>query len=207
MREIAEPGLGSRGDARSPGLGGYALAAWGVLGFLALIASAIWRLAPVAAEPLRAEMLAWWQGVLYAGWVAFMVYSEAYRGFHLQVAPRMTARALYLARNPTPVFAVLAPMFCMGLIHATRRRLITSWVVLGGIVLLVVSVRYLPQPWRGMVDGGVVVGLALGGLSVLAFFARGLLGAGSQVSPEVPERARAPAAAGGAGPDVGARAA
>jgi hypothetical protein len=166
---------------------GYAIAAWGVLGFLALLGSAIWRLTPVALEPIRAGMLAWWQAGLYLGWVGFMVYSEGYRGFHLQVAPRVTARSLYLARNPRPLFALLAPLFCMGLIHATRRRLITSWIVLGAIVSLVVMVRQLPQPWRGIVDGGVVLGLALGATSIVWFFARALAGAEVSASPEVPD--------------------
>lgn len=168
---------------------GYAIACWGVLGFLALLGSAIWRLTPVALEPIRAGMLAWWQVGLYAGWVTFMVYSEGYRGFHLQVAPRVTARSLHLARNPRPLFALLAPMYCMGLIHATRRRLITSWVVLLAIVSLVITVRQLPQPWRGMIDGGVVLGLALGAASIVWYFTRALAGAPVEASPEVPGEA------------------
>jgi hypothetical protein len=169
------------------GVGGLLVACWGVLGFLALLGSALWRLAPVALEPLSAGMLAWWQGGLYLAWVVFMVYSEGYRGFHLQVAPRVTARALYLARNPRPLWALLAPMFCMGLIHATRRRLVTSWIVLVAIVTLVIAVRQLPQPWRGMVDGGVVLGLAVGAASIVLFFARGLQLGASEASPEVPD--------------------
>ncbi len=174
----------------SLGARGYAIACWGVLGFVLLLSSAVWRLAPVALEPIRADMLAWWQAGLYGAWVVFMIYSEGYRGFHRQVAPRVTARALHLARQPRPLFVLLAPMYSMGLIHATRRRLITSWIVLVAIVALVVSVRQLPQPYRGMIDGGVVLGLAVGAASVLLFFARGVFGGVVCASPELPEAAR-----------------
>jgi hypothetical protein len=184
---MPEPTRASARALPAVGLGGLLIACWGVLGFLALLGSAVWRLTPVALEPLQANMLAWWQGGLYLAWVVFMVYSEGYRGFHRQVAPRVTARALYLARRPRPLFAVLAPMFCMGLIHATRRRLITSWIVLTAIASLVIAVRQLPQPWRGMVDGGVVLGLAMGAASIVLLFARGVIFGVSEASPEVPE--------------------
>jgi hypothetical protein len=69
---------------------------------------------------------------------------------------------------------LLGPMFCMALFHARRRNLIVAWTLLGGIILLVTLVRMLPQPWRGIVDAGVVVGLVWGTLSILVFFARAI---------------------------------
>jgi uncharacterized membrane protein YkgB len=62
----------------------------------------------------------------------------------------------------------------MGFFHATRRRQVTSILVTAGIVVMVVLVRQLAQPWRGIVDLGVVAGLvwglvALGIFSYLAF--------------------------------------
>ena len=35
------------------------------------------------------------------------------------------------------------------------------------MIVLIVSVRQLPQPWRGMVDAGVVVGLTWGVVSII----------------------------------------
>jgi hypothetical protein len=48
----------------------------------------------------------------------------------------------------------------MGYFHAPKRRRVTSLSVTAGIIVLIILVRLLPQPWRGMVDAGVVVGLA-----------------------------------------------
>ena len=52
-----------------------------------------------------------------------------------------------------------------------------SWVFVIAIVLLVWWVRSLPQPWRGIVDGGVVLGLMWGLGVILWLFLRYLLGA------------------------------
>ena len=145
----------------------YIVAVWGVLGFALLLTRAVWSLTPLALEPIRAGSLHASHIVLYVLWVAFMAYSEGYKGFQKKVAPRVAARSLYAARNPRLLLVILAPIFCMGLFHATRRRLITSWTILCGIIALVIGVRQLDQPWRGIIDGGVVVGLAWGLIAVL----------------------------------------
>ncbi len=159
--------------------------AWGVLGFLAFIANGLWRLTPIAWEPIAAGELRWHHWLLLAGWCGFMLYTKAYRGFHRAFAPRFAARAVALARHPTPLDVILAPAFCMGLIHATRKRLIISWLVVAAIGLLVVGMRMLDQPWRGMVDAGVVLGLAAGSLSVMWYAWRGLEGATLPVDPDL----------------------
>src|SRR5262245_2697680 len=158
---------------------------WGVLGFAALLGQAIYRLSGVALAGLRMPFDAIHWAALTT-WVVFAAWSEGYRAFQKQVAPRVVARAQYLTRHPRALFAALAPLYCMGLIHATRRRLVTSWCVLLGIVGLVIAVRQLHQPWRGIVDAGVVIGLAWGVVAIAVYFVRGLR-APLAVSPEVPE--------------------
>ena len=37
------------------------------------------------------------------------------------------------------------------------------------IVCFVILIRLMPQPWRGLLDAGVVVGLSLGVLSIFYF--------------------------------------
>lgn len=165
----------------------YLAAVWGVLGFSALLVQALLRLTPVALEPVRDGSLTGVQIAIYALWVLFMAYSEGYRGFQKQFSPRMAVRAMHLSRHPRPLLVALAPVFCMGLIHATRKRLIVAWSLLIGIVLLVIGVRALSQPWRGIIDGGVVVGLGWGLLSVLWYFVRALFGHPPDVSPDLPE--------------------
>ena len=131
-----------------------------------LLVRAVWALTPRAVEAMVGG-LAWWQWAVLAVWVAFMAYSEGYRGFQKRFSPMVAARVHELAQRATPLQAALAPAFAMGLFHATRRRLIISWILLVGIAILVIVVRYLPQPWRGIVDAGVVVGLTWGTVSLL----------------------------------------
>jgi hypothetical protein len=62
----------------------------------------------------------------------------------------------------------------MALFHAKRKNLILAWGLLVAIVLVVILVRQLPQPWRGIVDAGVVVGLVWGGISIVVIFVHAL---------------------------------
>jgi hypothetical protein len=98
-----------------------------------------------------------------------MVWAEGYKGFHRAFAPRVVVRASYLAANPRPLHVLLAPLFCMGYIHATPRRRLMSIALSGMIVSFVLAVRMLPQPWRGIIDVGVVAGLAVGVGSIIYY--------------------------------------
>lgn len=160
-------------------------AVWGITGVLLLLTSATYRLAPVALEAISYE-LTWLHWVSLAVIVVGMAYAEGYRGFQQGFSPRVAARARYLQEHPRPLHILLAPFFCMGFFHATRRRKITSISLTLGIVMLVVLVRMIDQPWRGIIDAGVVVGLAWGIVTVGVF---GLLAFFSDTyaySPEVP---------------------
>ena len=165
---------------------GVVVATWGVLGFVALLTRAILSLTPLALQPIRDGSLGALHLAVYAAWVAFSIWAEAYRGFQRRVSPRVVARALYLAHNPRPLHAILAPFFCMALFHATRRAQATAWGVFVMVVVLVVTVARVPQPWRGIIDGGVVVGLGWGAAATLWFFARGLAGHPMPVPNEIP---------------------
>jgi hypothetical protein len=153
-----------------------AIASWGVFGVLALLGQAMWRLTPLALEPLQQGMMTGFQWALYISWAVFNAYAEGYRGFQRSFSPRVVARAIHLSHHPKALHVALAPLFCMGLFHAKRRRLIASWVLTGVIILLIIVIRQIPQPWRGIVDVGVVVGLAWGALSIIALFVRALGG-------------------------------
>jgi len=52
-----------------------------------------------------------------------------------------------------------------------------------------VLVRLVPQPWRGIVDAGVVIGLAWGAVSLLVLGIQALTASRFNFSPEVPEPA------------------
>ena len=101
--------------------------------------------------------------------VIYMAYAEGYKGFHLGFARRVVVRARYLADNPRALHVLLAPLFCMGYIYATRKRQIVSFALTVMIICFVLIARSMPQPWRGILDAGVVVGLSLGVLSIAYF--------------------------------------
>lgn len=138
---------------------------WGVLGVVLLIGSAVYRLLPQVLA-LASTSLQWQHWLLLALFVPYMAYAEGYKGFHLNFSPRVVARATWLRHNHRPVLACLAPLFCMGFVHATKRRKLISTCVTTGIALLVILVRQLDQPLRGVIDAGVVLGLLLGLLSL-----------------------------------------
>jgi hypothetical protein len=133
---------------------------------LLLLGQALYRLLPLALEPLLDGSMSALQWALYLGWVVFNAYAEGYRGFQRSFSPRVVARAIHLAHHPRPSHVLLAPLFCMALFHAKRKNLILAWGLTSAIVVVIVAVRQLPQPWRGIVDGGVVVGLVWGALSL-----------------------------------------
>lgn len=164
------------------------VALWGIVGVVAILAQAIRRLLPLALELVDRELSTLELASLVA-WVALMVVAEGYRGFHRQFSPRVVARARYLALHPRPIFVVLAPLYCMGFMHATKRRLITSWGLTSAIIVFVLGARQLAQPWRGIIDAGVVVGLTLGIASIAYFVVRAVRGKSLPVAPDVPEAA------------------
>jgi hypothetical protein len=158
---------------------------WGVAGVVALLVQALLRLTPLAVDAIRDGMSAG-QWVLLVIWVVINAHAEGYRGFHRRFSPRVVARAQWLGAHPRPHLVVLAPVFCMSLIFASRRGRWVARIVLAAIVAIVVVVRGLAQPWRGIVDAGVVVGLGLGLISLLYFYARALRGLPPAIDPDLP---------------------
>jgi hypothetical protein len=164
---------------------GRLAAAWGIGGVVLLLSSAVWRLTPLAIEAF-AEPLSWVHWAFAVPWIFFMAYSEGYRGFQKGFSPRVVARAWSLLSRPRPHHVLLAPAIAMGWIHATKKRLIVSWCLTIGIVGLVLLVRLLPQPWRGLVDGGVVLGLGWGLTAIAVFTVAALSGRPPAVPTDLP---------------------
>lgn len=167
-------------------IGATLISLWGMFGVVLLIGSAVWRLAPLAIEPIADGSMTPLHWGLMIGWSVFNAYAEGYRGFQLRFSPRTAARALYLGHHPTPLRVALAPLFCMGFFGATRRVLIAAWAVLIIVAGLVALVRALDQPWRGIVDAGVVIGLGWGLVSLVVFYVAGLTGNSLPADPQVP---------------------
>jgi len=161
-------------------------AVWGAFGVVAICVFAIWRLARYTLEAFEMPLTTLHWAALIVN-VVFMAWSEGYRGFQLKFSPRAAARALYLYRMPTRWWArLLAPLFCFGYFQASRRVMIVTWSVTTGIVILVLLIHRLDQPWRGIIDAGVVVGLTWGVVSLLAYYMKALSTGEYPAPPEVP---------------------
>lgn len=160
---------------------------WGLCGVLALFGRAIARLAPMAWQPIADGSLSTATAALYAGWVLFNAYGEGYRAFQKSFCPRVVGRAYHLASSPRPLLhALLAPLYCLSLFHANRRGLTVAWVMLAIIVLLVSLLRITPQPWRGIIDGGVVVALVWGSIALVVMGVQALRGAPPKAKLNLP---------------------
>jgi DMSO/TMAO reductase YedYZ heme-binding membrane subunit len=114
-----------------------------------------------------------------------MAYAEGYRGFQKGFSPRVAARAKYLKDKPDLMRSLLAPFFCMGYFHASRKRKIVSISLTIAIIGLVLMVGRVPQPWRGIIDVGVVIGLAWGIISLFIFTVQAFTSKEFKYSPEV----------------------
>lgn len=160
-------------------------AIWGISGVVALLMYAVVRLTPIAAEALDGSL----GSLHYLGILASLVffgYTEGYRAFQKQFAPRVVARALSLLDHATVPRVVLAPAFAMGYFGATRRRMIASWLLTAGIIVLIQLVGMVAQPWRGIIDLGVVVALLWGAAAIFIFALYALGGHVPSVSKDLP---------------------
>ncbi len=165
-----------------------------MFGVLALLGQAIYRLLPLALEPLQTGMLSRFEFALYVGWSLANAYLEGYRGFQRRFSPRVVARAAYLGQNPKPWHVAFAPLFCMSFFHASRRGLISAWGMTTFVLLAIALVRMVPQPWRGIIDAGVVVGLVWGVVSTLLLWVGLLAGQAPASSGELPTETVRPSA-------------
>lgn len=153
-----------------PGLNlfGWAGAIWGLGGVIVMLSYAVIRLSAIALEAL-AMPLDWHHWLLLIGNTLFMAYSEGYRGFQKGFSPKVVGRARNLLNSPRPLPVMLAPLYCMHYFDSTRRQLITTWFLTAMIIVLIIIFHLLPQPWRGILDVGVVVGLSWGIASIVIY--------------------------------------
>lgn len=140
---------------------------------------------------MSGEMTPWQYGVC-AIWSLMNAYMEGYRGFQKKFVPRVLARAHHLAQSPDTLGVVLAPLYAMAYFRATVRAKIAAWGVTGLVIIAITLVRALAQPWRGIVDAGVVVGLGWGLVALLLGVTARLSGRAPSGDPELPTDERAP---------------
>ncbi len=164
---------------------GAIAACWGFLGIFSLFSFTIVRLSQIGIEAWDTPF-AWHHWLALVVWVIFMAYNEGYKGFQKGFSPRVAARTAYLYKNPSLLRLVLAPLFCMGYFHISRKRQVLTFALTLMIIGLVQAVALLQQPWRGIVDLGVVIGLAWGLISLSLFSVQALTQENYPHSPDVP---------------------
>ena len=165
---------------------GILISTWGIAGVALVILRALVELTPIALEILGSSQLEPWHWVVLVSWIGINAYAEGYAGFHCKFSPRTVDRALFLGSNPTFVRVVFAAPFCTGLFAAPRRAMIASWTLVVGILVLVLTVGQLAQPWRGIIDAGVVVGLSCGLVSLLGLYVQAIFTDRQPVRHDVP---------------------
>ncbi|CAK9060744.1 unnamed protein product [Durusdinium trenchii] len=166
-----------------PGDRSQLVQAWGVVGVVAYLSYGVAKVVPIVLDGLGAITEPWQWGLL-AVTLLFFAYVEGYRGFQLGFSPRVVSRAWVVSEEAeyAPVWhKVLAPAFCIGYFHGSKKRVITSWAVTTVIFLVVIGVRQLDNPYRAIIDAGVIVGLMWGILSIIVIYLASLQ---SQKPPE-----------------------
>ncbi len=159
---------------------------WGLAGVVLMLGYAIVRLFPVTMAAFE-QPLQWYHWVCLIGFIGFMAYSEGYRGFQLAFSPRVAARLKYLYDYPRPWHVLLSPLFCMGYFYIQRRRRIAIYILTAGIIAIILAVRLLSQPWRGIIDAGVLVGLTWGLVTVLVSTQQAFRATPAKPFPYAPE--------------------
>jgi hypothetical protein len=141
---------------------------WAIIGLFALLGFACWRLSAYTIDSFSMP-LDWLHWVVFIAWAIFMAHGEGYKGFQKKFSPRFAARCKYLSHSATWLQVLLAPLFCMAYFHAPKKRVIATYALTLMIIVFIFSFRLIPQPWKGLLDFGVVLGLAWGIISTVYF--------------------------------------
>ncbi|MCH8128239.1 hypothetical protein IIC38_20180 [candidate division KSB1 bacterium] len=160
-------------------------AIWGFSGLMLIIVYAIIRLTPIAIDTFSYNLL-WYHWLVLILNTIFMAHSEGYRGFHKGFAPRVVARCKYLKNHPKFLHVFFAPLFAAGYFFSTRKRVFHIFGLTVMIIVFIQIIHRLDQPWRGLLDVGVVSGLTWGTISLFIFAIRAMTAEKYEYSPELP---------------------
>lgn len=147
-------------ETRAPN---WSVASLGLAVHAILLAEASYRLGERALQTVQ-------EGLSPADWALMLLsvvlfgYGEGYRALHRRFFPHVIARASELARRDSRGLRdfLSAPLYVVSLVQADKRALLRAWTGVALIVCAVFIVRALPEPYRGIIDAGVAVALAIG---------------------------------------------
>jgi hypothetical protein len=152
-------------ETRAPS---WSVATFGLAVHAILLAEASYRLGERALHTVRAGLSTpEWAFMLLS--IVLFGYGEGYRALHRRFFPHVIARASELARRDSRSLRdfLVAPLYVVSMVQAETRALLRAWLGAALIVCAVFIVRALPEPYRGTVDAGVAVALAIGLVSLI----------------------------------------
>lgn len=137
-----------------------ALSSWAVLANAAMFAHVAFGLAARTVHVAQ-EGLTTGQWSLMLGLMLLVGYLEGYRVLHHRVAPAIVARAHQASRRDgaSVLDVVSAPFQALGLVRAPTRTLVRAWLCVVLHAPVIVGLRALAEPWRGIIDGAVATSL------------------------------------------------
>ena len=141
-------------------------AVWCVGGVVFVLSMGMYRISPAVLE-LSWGAMSVVERVGLLVFVALMLVGKGWFGLHRGFAPRVVIRARELAGEPRLLPVLLAPLVGMGLAFSSAKRLALGWGLIAAITVAVQIILRLPEPWRGIVDAGVIAGLGVGVLSLV----------------------------------------
>lgn len=137
--------------------------AWALAGLVLLLGRAsVSLLLKGYREILSPPLLSPLEWASFAAIVVLFVWGEGWMALHRRWAPRVAARIRALNEDSGTASLLLAPVYALGLTGGPRRTMVRSWAGVAAIVVAVVVVRQLAQPWQGMVKLSVAGALAVG---------------------------------------------
>lgn len=132
---------------------------WALAGSAVVLTHAAVRLGAQGLDTVR-------NGLGSGEWLALVVlttafvYGEGVLALERRFIPHLVDRSRRLAGEGSAALRILGPLYAFSLVGAPARALVRAWAGVAAIVLAVVTVRALPDPWRGIVDLAVAAALA-----------------------------------------------
>jgi len=140
--------------------------AWALVGVAALLGNAVVRLGGRGLDTVRDGLSTGEWAVLAAVCVLF-VYVEGVRALQRKWVPFVVARIEALGRRSPLLHRVLAPLHVMALVGGPGRTMLRAWTGVAAVLVAILVLRQVPDPWRGIVDVGVAAALGWGLLVLL----------------------------------------
>ena len=151
---------------------GFVAGLWGILGFVLLVTRALISLSSEIVDVLAAPLVAW-QWITFGTIVLAIGGLKGYFIFQLRFCPSYASRVGELNRpNVNLLHAVLAPLYCLNLIGAEKRERTRGILTVLAIFSMIVTARFVPFPWRGMILLGVVTALSWAAIATIVFSIR-----------------------------------